>query len=65
MKRTYCLYCANARACGAARRVSAPIPLVAWGDALAARRLRVPELTPTPRGPEGEVGNTTALLRTN
>jgi hypothetical protein len=51
---------APARA-GAVRRVPGPIPPPACADALAPRRLRVPDLTPSTRQ-ESEVGNTTALL---
>jgi hypothetical protein len=47
---------------GTTRGRPGPAPPPASTDAVAARRLRVPDLTPTPRGPEGEVRNTTALL---
>src|SRR5262245_35967091 len=51
---------APARA-GAVRCVPGPVPPPACADALAARRLRVPDLTPS-KSRLGEVGNTTALL---
>jgi len=52
----------STRACGrcAPRFRLGPPP--AYAGALAPRCLRVPDLTPTPWGPEGEVRNTTALL---
>jgi hypothetical protein len=43
----------------------ASVPIPASGDAGAALRFRDPDLTPTPRGPEGEVGITPAPLRTS
>ena len=46
---------------GTVRRVSGPIPPPACADALAPRRLRVPDLTPS-QSREGKVRNTTALL---
>jgi hypothetical protein len=36
-----------------------------WEDAFAAFRFRDPDFTPTPRGPEGEVGITPTPLRTD
>jgi hypothetical protein len=58
----YCRDSAAPARAGAARRVSVSVPPAACADALAARRLRVPDLTPSTRQ-EGEVRNTTALLR--